>query len=640
GITVYGSLNASGTPDQPIIFTSAYDTEGGQVIFDGLDHKASYTDWKGLDIYSDDVVLNNAYVGYGGGSSGALITVNGCSPTLKNLKVTNGTAALLLKDHERGGTGICFMGDCGTQITTDSSYNTRIRFCSIGVWVIFNQFARQSIFPRINNCDLHSCDAGVAVTTSMYNYPPYDGTEPIDATNNDWCDPDFYLTENGPAPAGDGSGVYNFDTVDVLPWKGLSLDQKQDDNDNSRPEVSIVYSETDIPDAKAACENLANVCAGDGIIIRQRKGNSDSGDVLRGGERDMREYKREEDPRECGQDPLSFDNVDLGMYAGHGWLVGSRESAQSVMAFDRIPYRTKRLLSSSEIAWGDQDLEWAIVYSCRFFARNSQVDTVDIDRGHKPGVPPEDEPYNPDDYSTAADADRRLRSHTINKGLHMVMGFGTREYMQGEMGQETAELFIGTEYPQKRIREAWFLAAYRNQPQDKRSEDQIWQQRSIWDPHNLAVAYGAQGYMDDFFWGKGPVAATDPGPGATPVFKTEVCDYEGGPSLTELPEETMTIIDPSGTYEADPGQTKVFQLDPPNSVPCFDVNGVTIRFREAGVTGVKQYHTKHWNGTDPNHLTIQIPLSLEPDREYQVLFLNHNMAFGYLVQNLHMRLEE
>jgi hypothetical protein len=413
------------------------------------------------------------------------------------------------------------------------------------------------------------------------------------------------------------------------------MDTRADDNDETQPEIGFVYNinPAERPGAGPACERFADIFSGSGTVVRQRKGNVDyvSNDqaVLRGGERDMRDYRDNmTSPSLEGQDALGFDNVDLAMYSGHGTLVdGSCGVASQMMLGGTfgIPERVNHSLTSDQISWGDQDLEWVIMYCCRFLSKDDQLTAQAVDRSSNPGAVSEDGGYRWEDFTSEDDLDRRLGPLTIGKGLHTVLGFGTREWVVAAMGEATAERI--TDVPPRTIVDAWFASAYDNQAQDKRTEQEVWKQESIWDPDNLAVAYGTSAGMNDYFWGHGTVS-DDPNsfdPGVSDIRKQQ-CDAEEGPDLPdkELPTSSFEVTTETKTVTH--GQVITCQAIDGQ----FDTNGVIVRLRESGASGIHAYMQADTVSVEPSSVTFRIPDSLQANKSYQVLFLNHDMTFTYL----------
>ncbi|MFH1149268.1 MAG: right-handed parallel beta-helix repeat-containing protein [Actinomycetota bacterium] len=631
-MTVAGSLQCVGTQQDRICITSLYDDSvGGPTSNDGLIHYPSYNDWGGISLANDQCFVQWTRLAYGGSGS-ALLNVDNCSPILSKLIIDGGTSY-----GDRGGTGIRLSGDTCTRIDDDEPGATTISYCDVAVLVDLDDYSRPDQ-PIVNGCNLWDSNYGVQLLNS-------DPENPFNAEWNDWC---HFGVENGPAPAGDGSAVSDFETTDVLPWHGLGQNHEQDnDYDETQPEVGISYSIFNIPGAVDACEGLATVFALDGARIRQRRGNEpEYPPLLAGRERDSRDYfQNPGDPKTEGQDPLSSDNVDLVMNAGHGWLQRAAGSVVSIIDYQNGLGLNGGVLHSSSLGWGDQDLEWAIVYNCKLFAGDNQADVAAHvpDRSAKPGVVPEDTPYNPADYSNLPDIDRRFNAVTVAKGLHLLMGMGTKAWMDGVVGTETARSI--TQPGPRNIKEAWKLANYHNQAQDRRDEAQIWEERSIWDPYNLAVVYGATNSFGDFFFGHGP-QSDDPNADSDTSWEFEVCDYvndDGGfvelPD-SELPKSDITVV--TVDHIVQPGEEVEFtalSVGGPGETPQPFDPGVIVRFRKTGAEGTRQYIQQPVAFIDEHRVRVVVPSSVERGQDYQVLFLNHNMHFGYLEVDLHIEEE-
>ncbi|MBU1671060.1 MAG: right-handed parallel beta-helix repeat-containing protein [Actinobacteria bacterium] len=632
-MTVAGSLQCVGTQQDRICITSLYDDSvGGPTSNDGLPHYPSYNDWGGISLANDQCFVQWTRLAYGG-SGNALLNVENCSPILSKLTIDGGTSY-----GDRGGTGIRLSGDTCTRIDDDEPGATTISYCDVAVLVDLDDHSRPGQ-PIVNGCNLWDSNYGVQLLNG-------DPENPFNAEWNDWC---HFGVENGPAPAGDGSAVSDFETTDVLPWKGLGQNHEQDhDNDETQPEVGISYSVYDRPGAVDACEGLATVFALDGATIRQRRGNVAPSEphyplLLSGRERDLRDYYLNPgDPQTEGQDPLSSDNVDLVMNAGHGWLKQPPGSGDSIIDYQNGMGPNGGLLPSSSLGWGDQDLEWAIVYNCRLLARNDQADVAAEmpDRAGTPGVVPEDVQYNENDYYTLLDVESRFRYRTVAKGLHLLMGMGTKCWMTGAVGVETAQRI--TQPDPRNMTDAWKLANYHNQAQDRRDEAQVWEDRSIWDPYNLAVVYGASESFGDFFFGHGP-QSSDPGLNSGRRLEYQVCDYvreDGGyvelPS-SELPKGNIVVV--TTNYNVQPGQEVEFialsEGGPGETPQPFD-SGVIVRFRKTEAEGTRQYIQQPATFIDEHRVRVVIPSNVERGKDYQVLFLNHNMNFGYLEVDLHI----
>lgn len=620
-IIINGTFICEGTASEQINVTSVYDESHDDCI--ALEGEASSNNWGGITVNNNNVTISNTYLGYGGNANG-LLHINNCSPSITEIDIMNG---LEYSINESAGTGVAFNGDCGTNLTKST-----ISYCDKAI-IVQSPGSGSGNRPVINNCNLWKSDYGVYIDGG-------DVKDPINAQNNDWCETGV---ENGPAPAGDGSGVNNFDMVDVLPWVGLGQNHAQDnDNDATEPEVGIVYRGDDRPFG-GACEGFADTCETNDLIVRQRKGTEDSGDYLRGDERDLRDYFAFQIPAATqGHDPLSFDNVDLGFYSGHGVL----DVPKAVMYFGNYNAGDSEILTSDKIVWGDQDLEWAVIYNCHLMQPNDQAGFA-IDKGGVPGAVPEDpmtdEDYPIGDYVNIPDIDSRFKANTIDEGLHILLGFATFTYINGGVGSSFAD-YISNRSHAISIREAWFESNQKYQPIDCRSEEQIWSNKSIWDPHNIAIAYGAEGgYINDYFWGRGPTMTSDPC-GSGSFVDTQVCARDESPSFEsgEYPDISFSVIDneqdDNERYKADPGDIKVFKKVDDTSLGSVEY----VRLREHNASG----HNKYVNATilsvSGDLITVRIPGSsvIEREKSYDMLFLNNNMTFGYLILPLGIKPEE
>src|SRR5665213_3557559 len=99
-ITANGTLNATGTADAPIIFTSQYDdSAGGDSNADGANTTPRSGDWQAINLLagSDASVLKNAQIRYAGNANvpgdgnwfrNALL-IDAASPTVQNVQITN-----------------------------------------------------------------------------------------------------------------------------------------------------------------------------------------------------------------------------------------------------------------------------------------------------------------------------------------------------------------------------------------------------------------------------------------------------------------------------------------------------------------------------------------------------------------------
>ncbi|MFH1150235.1 MAG: right-handed parallel beta-helix repeat-containing protein [Actinomycetota bacterium] len=506
------------------LITSMWDRDGGRTLnTPSGDRDPESSDWLGINVESGSLVsITNSSLRYGGGDSFALIRVaDGASPELHDLDLRNAFAPEDQNDHS---TGVYFAGPSNTSLT-----GCLIEHCQKGV-----SYAQGNTEPSaaVNDCRLWNCGYGV------YTHIAIEDNLPINAQNNDWNDDqqcpedNGRKVKNGPAPAGDGSGVNNVEAIDILPWTGLQQGLQLDDDDANHPEIDLHYTAgTDLRDnSLPALRSIEEICQDPevNVTVRQFKEMTDKTDMLHATERDGRDLFDgwgHEFPQFKGQDPFAYDNADLTFVDGHAAItprsyagserltpIYSNVSYDLPDVFYSQPESGRKDLLSSDIAWGDQDLEWVVVDGCRFFAKDTQVDTrCGGNDGHH-GIEGLDNSYdNRFAYFDLDDIDNRLRPVTIDKGLHLVMGHAT----VSRAGSAHAVPFADRILRRGNIISTTYLEENRKHQQyDNRSNDSIlWNTNSVRRAGGLSIVYGATSCLNDHFWGRGTVAQ-DPAPGA------------------------------------------------------------------------------------------------------------------------------
>ncbi|MBU1670274.1 MAG: right-handed parallel beta-helix repeat-containing protein [Actinobacteria bacterium] len=674
------------------LITSMWDRDGGRTLNTAEgDRDPESSDWLGINVESGSLVsITNSSLRYGGGDSFALIRVAiGASPELHDLNFRN---AFTPEDPNDASTGVYFAGPSSTSLT-----GCLIEHCQKGV-----SYAQGNTEPSavVNDCKLWNCGYGV------YAHSLIDDNLPINAQDNDWNDDqqcpedDGRKVKNGPGPAGDGSRVNNVEAIDILPWTGLQQDLKLDDDDVNRPEIDLHYTAgQDLDSSLAALELIEGICQAPGVNVevRQFKSRTDKPDMLSATERDGRDLFNgwgHEFPQFKGQDPFAYDNADLTYIDGHAAItprsyagserltpIYSNVSYDLPDVFYSQPESGRKDLLSSDIAWGDQDLEWVVVDGCRFFAKDTQVDTrCGGNDGHH-GIEGLDNSYdNHEAYFNLDDIDNRLRPVTIDKGLHLVMGHAT----VSRAGSAHAKPFTERILEGDVISDAYTEENRVAQQYDDRSNDSIqWDTSTVRRAGGLTIVYGATSCLNDHFWGRGTVSQ-DPVPGAETDYDWSSSDQymtgsppgEAGsphdplhpdPDHPSVRDDEMwqDIASELSISDSDPNEDE-YRVEPGNTIT---IHAESCEWQDGGVfpmpfddrlfggnRGVSVYFHKadseesEFIGPKPAHVSndTEIAVKLPSEAEgftredtFQVFICNKRTFYwGYLDKTIFVKLEQ
>lgn len=122
GLTyLYGTLNAQGTDERPIVFTSIKDDSyAGDTNNDGSGSTSSKGDWSGL-IVSSSNILNHCRFQYGGYANAPMLYCQGSSPTIENSQIHHVSAnGIEINDPGKPLINQNLITDCTTGIYTNN----------------------------------------------------------------------------------------------------------------------------------------------------------------------------------------------------------------------------------------------------------------------------------------------------------------------------------------------------------------------------------------------------------------------------------------------------------------------------------------------------------------------------------------
>ena len=226
GIKVQGTLNASGTTSQPIVFTSVNDNGVGGATGDGNPAAASW-DKISFESTSTNSVLSHVVVKYGGYNAAMYCSYNydcddgaiqiySSSVTIANSEINSNRSGIYVQDASPSivASNILHNSSWGIYLTHSNAEirDNQIQLNTNGLYV------GNSSMPAITGNTISG-------NTSYGLY--YSGSTVIDATNNYWGDPSGPLDDSDDRAIG---GLYNptglgnkvSDHVNYYPWTGMT----------------------------------------------------------------------------------------------------------------------------------------------------------------------------------------------------------------------------------------------------------------------------------------------------------------------------------------------------------------------------------------------------------------------------------
>ena len=169
GFLVSGSLIASGTPQEPIVFTSLYDQDYASSTISNQNHPPAPTDWTGiLTAPNSTLILNHTIVKYAGSITD--------KPQLVKANQVQAQATSPFPDPDKNYTGALNIGPQTTTAITNSQISDNL------IGLFFQTSANNIISFSVHHNDiLNNSLAGA--------YNPNTNTAPFDLTNNFWGHP-------------------------------------------------------------------------------------------------------------------------------------------------------------------------------------------------------------------------------------------------------------------------------------------------------------------------------------------------------------------------------------------------------------------------------------------------------------------
>ncbi len=232
GLDSYGALIAEGLPDRKITFTTINDDlAGGDTNRNGGNTSPVNGNWRGIKQYSSTLSrftrLNNVIIRYSGYSGDAGLYLNGVSPVIENLEVSNSSSyGVRLYDASPSISGSFIWGNDNSGIYIERSGSfPRISFSRIASNGSHGVDLYNGAKAEVTNSDIFgnrslglSNRAGNTVLATQNWWGDIDGTGPYQETDN---------------PKGSGQTVSS--NVDFVPFK-------------DKPSIDYVYTNFQAPE--------------------------------------------------------------------------------------------------------------------------------------------------------------------------------------------------------------------------------------------------------------------------------------------------------------------------------------------------------------------------------------------------------
>ncbi|HBV98040.1 MAG: hypothetical protein JL50_00965 [Peptococcaceae bacterium BICA1-7] len=229
-MSIWGTLNAGGSPDNPIVFTSVKDDSfAGDTNNDGTATTPQSWDWSQIIITNygkanfSGVTILYANTGIYISGQASELSVDNCDISLTSWGIDiSGSSNVIIKNSKihHNGYGV-EAGGASPEVINNEFYNNNIGleiFRSSSAVVTGNDFHHNKTGLRVMmvSGDTNGCNISYNSFENNTNYGlenwPYN-QPPVAVAENNW-----WGSSSGPKPIGTGDSISSTTLVDVIPW--------------------------------------------------------------------------------------------------------------------------------------------------------------------------------------------------------------------------------------------------------------------------------------------------------------------------------------------------------------------------------------------------------------------------------------